>query len=204
MHAECSDPRSTRGCAQRTGPTSRGRWPVAAAVPLNPAGRDGGDPNNRRNDAWIEHDRRVGSRERMRSPPSRTNVLVVDASVIAPAVADGGPDGEACRARIKGQSVAAPDLLRVEAVSVIRRQVAGCTHPSTSEQRDRRSAEPPHHHLPDRTTPAPCMGVARQRHGVRHVLRRSRRSPGLRPRYGRPTTRQRSGGPLSFRHRLSV
>jgi len=51
-------------------------------------------------------------------------VLVVDASVIAPAVADGGPDGDACRARIKGQSLAAPDLLRVEAVSVIRRQLA--------------------------------------------------------------------------------
>lgn len=51
-------------------------------------------------------------------------MLVVDASVIAPAVADGGPDGEACRARIKGQSLAAPDLLRVEAVSVIRRQLA--------------------------------------------------------------------------------
>ena len=60
----------------------------------------------------------------MRSPQSRTNVLVVDASVIAPAVADGGPDGEACRARINGQSLAAPDLLRVEAVSVIRRQLA--------------------------------------------------------------------------------
>ena len=51
-------------------------------------------------------------------------MLVVDASVIAPAIADGGPDGEACRARIKGQSLAAPDLLRVEAVSVIRRQLA--------------------------------------------------------------------------------
>jgi predicted nucleic acid-binding protein len=60
----------------------------------------------------------------MRSPQSRTNVLVVDASVIAPAVADGGPDGEACRARIKGQPLAAPDLLRVEAASVIRRQLA--------------------------------------------------------------------------------
>lgn len=51
-------------------------------------------------------------------------MLVVDASVIAPAVADGGPDGDACRARIKGQSLAAPDLLRVEAVSVIRRRLA--------------------------------------------------------------------------------
>ena len=59
----------------------------------------------------------------MPSPPSRTNVLVVDASVIAPAVADGGTDGEVCRAQIKGQSLAAPDLLRVETVSVIRRQL---------------------------------------------------------------------------------
>jgi len=44
--------------------------------------------------------------------------------VIAPAVADGGPDGDVCRALIQGQSLAAPDLLRVEAVSVIRRQLA--------------------------------------------------------------------------------
>ena len=51
-------------------------------------------------------------------------MLVVDASVIAPAVADGGPDGEACRARIKGDALAAPDLLRIETVSVIRRQLA--------------------------------------------------------------------------------
>lgn len=51
-------------------------------------------------------------------------MLVVDASVIAPAIADGGPDGDACRERIKGQSLAAPDLLRIEALSVIRRQLA--------------------------------------------------------------------------------
>ena len=51
-------------------------------------------------------------------------MLVVDASVIAPAVADGGTDGDVCRARIKGQVLAAPDLLRVEAMSVIRRQLA--------------------------------------------------------------------------------
>ena len=60
----------------------------------------------------------------MQSPHSRTNVLVVDASVVAPAIADGGPDGDACRARIRGQSLAAPDLLRLEAMSVFRRQLA--------------------------------------------------------------------------------
>ncbi len=59
-------------------------------------------------------------------------MLVVDASVIAPAIADGGPDGDRCRARIRGQSLAAPDLLRLEAMSVLRRQVANGA--LTSEQ----------------------------------------------------------------------
>ncbi len=48
-------------------------------------------------------------------------MLVVDASVIAPAIADGGPDGEVCRDRIRSQVLAGPDLLRVEVMSVIRR-----------------------------------------------------------------------------------
>lgn len=51
-------------------------------------------------------------------------MLVVDASVIASAVADGGPDGEECRARITGASLAAPDLLSIEVLSVVRRQLA--------------------------------------------------------------------------------
>jgi len=50
-------------------------------------------------------------------------VLVVDASVIAPAIADGGPDGDECRHRLKAQSLAAPDLLRLETMSVFRRQL---------------------------------------------------------------------------------
>ena len=51
-------------------------------------------------------------------------MLVVDASVIAPAIADSGPDGDTCRARIKDQLLAAPDLLRLETMSVLRRQLA--------------------------------------------------------------------------------
>ena len=50
------------------------------------------------------------------------NVLVVDASVLAPAVADAGPDGTRFRDRLRGQVLAAPDLLRVEVISVVRRQ----------------------------------------------------------------------------------
>jgi predicted nucleic acid-binding protein len=48
-------------------------------------------------------------------------VLVVDASVVAPAVADSGIDGDAVRRRLRGESLAGPDLLRIEAMSVIRR-----------------------------------------------------------------------------------
>jgi predicted nucleic acid-binding protein len=48
-------------------------------------------------------------------------VIVVDASVIAPAVADQGLDGDRLRARLRGEVLAAPDLLRIEVLSVIRR-----------------------------------------------------------------------------------
>jgi predicted nucleic acid-binding protein len=51
-------------------------------------------------------------------------VLVVDASVVAPLIADDGPDGELFRAAVRGQTLAAPDLLRVEVLSVVRRHLA--------------------------------------------------------------------------------
>ncbi|HSJ71685.1 MAG TPA: type II toxin-antitoxin system VapC family toxin [Acidimicrobiia bacterium] len=50
-------------------------------------------------------------------------MLVADASVIAPVVADGGPDGGRFRQRLAGEQIAAPDLLHVEVLSVIRRQL---------------------------------------------------------------------------------
>lgn len=51
-------------------------------------------------------------------------MIVVDASVMAPLVADSGPDGDRCRAAVRGHLVAAPDLLHVEVTSVLRRQVS--------------------------------------------------------------------------------
>lgn len=48
-------------------------------------------------------------------------MLVVDASVLAPALADGGTDGTRFRTRLRGESVIGPDLLRIEVVSVLRR-----------------------------------------------------------------------------------
>ncbi len=50
-------------------------------------------------------------------------MLVVDASVIAPVVADAGPDGVRFRQRLHSEQVAAPDLLRVAVLSVICRQL---------------------------------------------------------------------------------
>jgi predicted nucleic acid-binding protein len=50
-------------------------------------------------------------------------VLVVDASVLVVALADDGPDGDRARARLRGEQLAAPELLDVEIASVLRRQV---------------------------------------------------------------------------------
>ena len=54
---------------------------------------------------------------------STTSVLIVDASVLAPVVVDGGADGRRCRARLRGEIVVGPDLLRVEVISMIRRHL---------------------------------------------------------------------------------
>lgn len=50
-------------------------------------------------------------------------MLVVDASAVAPIVADQGADGRRLRARIRGEILSAPDLLRIEVLSVLRRQL---------------------------------------------------------------------------------
>lgn len=50
-------------------------------------------------------------------------MLVVDASVLAPALADDGPDGDVARARMRGHALAAPELIDLETLSVIRRQL---------------------------------------------------------------------------------
>jgi predicted nucleic acid-binding protein len=48
-------------------------------------------------------------------------VLVVDASVLATALADDGNDGDRARARLSGQTLAAPQLVDLEVTSVLRR-----------------------------------------------------------------------------------
>lgn len=50
-------------------------------------------------------------------------MLVVDASVLAPALADDGTDGDQARGRLRGHALAAPELIDLETGSVIRRQL---------------------------------------------------------------------------------
>jgi predicted nucleic acid-binding protein len=53
-------------------------------------------------------------------------VIVVDASVLVVALADDGTDGDAARARLRGERLVAPELIDLEVGSVLRRQaVAG-------------------------------------------------------------------------------
>lgn len=49
-------------------------------------------------------------------------MIVVDASVLATALADDGPDGQRARERLRGDRLAAPHLVDLEVASVWRRQ----------------------------------------------------------------------------------
>jgi predicted nucleic acid-binding protein len=48
-------------------------------------------------------------------------LIIVDASVIAPALADDDVDGERARSRLRGEQLMAPEVLDLEVLSVIRK-----------------------------------------------------------------------------------
>jgi predicted nucleic acid-binding protein len=48
-------------------------------------------------------------------------VIVVDASVVAPALGDDSADGDESRARLRGEELVAPELIDLEVLSVFRR-----------------------------------------------------------------------------------
>lgn len=50
-------------------------------------------------------------------------MIVVDASVLATALADDADDGDRTRARLRGEQLAAPELLDLEVASVLRGQM---------------------------------------------------------------------------------
>jgi predicted nucleic acid-binding protein len=51
-------------------------------------------------------------------------VIVVDASVLATALGDDGPDGDRARARLRGERLVAPQVIDVEVLSAWRRIAA--------------------------------------------------------------------------------
>ena len=51
-------------------------------------------------------------------------MIVVDASVVAPALADDNVDGDLARSRLRGEHLIAPELVDVEVISVIRKGLA--------------------------------------------------------------------------------
>lgn len=52
-------------------------------------------------------------------------MIVVDASVLATALGDDGPDGDRARARLRGERLSAPGIVDLEVASVLRGQVHG-------------------------------------------------------------------------------
>jgi predicted nucleic acid-binding protein len=56
---------------------------------------------------------------------SGTVVLVVDASVLAVALVDDESDGTTARDRLRGEEIAAPELVDLEVASVLRGLIAG-------------------------------------------------------------------------------
>ncbi len=52
-------------------------------------------------------------------------MIVVDASVLATALGDDGPDGDCARTRLRGERLSAPELVDLEVTLVLRRQVQG-------------------------------------------------------------------------------
>lgn len=56
-----------------------------------------------------------------RRHPSVPTVIVVDAGIIATTLGDDGPDGDKCRRRLRGETLAAPELIDLEVTSVFRK-----------------------------------------------------------------------------------
>ncbi len=125
-HAQHTDQERSRGYAHR--PASQGRRgaPVAAGVPAHPAHCRGQRRHARKRCSTEPVDEPAGQFPSPRRPRRCTRtVLVVDASVPAPALADDGPDGNAARARLAGESLITPELIDLEVTSVIRHQLLG-------------------------------------------------------------------------------
>lgn len=76
-------------------------------------------------------------------------MIVVDASVLAPALADDDRDGDLARQRLRGERLAAPALVDLEVVSTLRRAArAGRVDQQRSQQAVKDLAALPVHRAP--------------------------------------------------------
>jgi predicted nucleic acid-binding protein len=84
-------------------------------------------------------------------------VIVVDASVMAPALADDGHDGHIARMRLRDEELSAPELIDLEVVSVWRGQSAsGSLDPRRAELALRDLQEIPLRRAPHRYLLSRC------------------------------------------------
>lgn len=109
-------------------------------------------------------------------------MLVVDASVLAPALADDAADGDTARARLRGEGLMAPELIDVEVASVFRRQLlAGGLDVRRAELALADLVDLPMRRVPHRRLLGRCWELRRNLTVYGAALRRARRADGLGP-----------------------
>ena len=128
-------------------------------------------------------------------------MLVVDASVLAVALADDGPDGAVARTRLHGETLAAPEVVDLEVTSVLCRQ----NRAGLLDARRAQLAMGDLAALPMRRAPhMPLLGTEGQPHRLRRRIRRAGRGLGCHPAHRRRATRSRGRVPLHHRDAESV
>ncbi|NHN54271.1 type II toxin-antitoxin system VapC family toxin [Calidifontibacter sp. DB0510] len=84
-------------------------------------------------------------------------MIVVDASALVVGLVSGGPDGHAVRQRLRGEVVAAPELVDLEVLSVLRRGVrSGAVDPRLAETAIRDLQTMPLERAPHRALTTRC------------------------------------------------
>lgn len=87
-------------------------------------------------------------------------MIVVDASVLAVALGDDGPDGVVARAAVARETLIAPELIDLEVLSVLRRQVMSASMPvARAERALSRLAELPMRRAPHRPLLRRCWDL---------------------------------------------
>jgi predicted nucleic acid-binding protein len=101
---------------------------VASRIPSWPPSRRRSEPDGcravRTNRAPVGRPGQLSVRCRSCSRRSWRSLIVVDATVLVPALSDDGEHGQRARARLARERLAAPELIDLEVASVLRRMCA--------------------------------------------------------------------------------